>query len=414
MHEGVRDTITDERNEVYNGIGYHHTNTNTNDDDYSNQSTVENLLMECLQYHQQQEKIRSSCTTSCINHHQDATIPTPNHESSVSVVSSPNYYFVPSTLMTPMEIPATTKTPTEQQQQQDRIDQARERAQKILLRFQQQQQPATPSVLYSKDVMNPNNNAAMTLTSNPSENNITIENNFLQQRQIGLEKEKQRKQTAMMKNFQYVMQQQQRRIELLTSRIISTTTTTLPPVHDGESPLPVAAMSQTFPAKVEHTNHDVALNRQCRDNSNRRTEKTKRRSGDICQSRDGGKNNSTNNNNNDFACSASNNNTVAIYISTHPPIQTHNDQQQQQPHLYWNESYLQQLFASYGTIRNIYLYRHKTNRNHHSSSGGGYKGDGIIVYKLIHTDTDEDDGKIQRQTLIDLICGQVRVILCDH
>jgi hypothetical protein len=120
--------------------------------------------------------------------------------------------------------------------------------------------------------------------------------------------------------------------------------------------------------------------------------------------------------------STSSDDTVAIYISITPPIGTfdNNDHelQSQELHLYWNESYLHQLFETYGTIRNIYLYRHKKKNNqskiHHKGGGGGgddgYKGDGIIVYKILNTESpknDDNSKQRQRQILIDLVCGQV-------
>ena len=392
--------------EEFNGIGYHHA------DNLPLPSAVESLLNECLQYHQEQEIIRSQNnsiasrvhpTTSPVQHstHNDHVTVIPTVSVSSSSFVPPQ--FIPSVLTSSSEIvaPTTSDSLTEQQ---ERIDQARERAQKILLRFQQQQQvqQTTPSDVCTNTDIDPTK--ASTTLANDSRKYTMNDIDYVRQRQIGLQREEQRRQTAIIKNLQYVMHQQQRRIEQLTSTIVASTQQPplLPPsvkpenerqaYHRHESP---SAVTDKSDANINGANDKKQRNRndpKCRASLKNRNAQTYDAS----------------------STSTTSTNTVAIYISTNPLISTDYDNEPPETLLYWNESFLHQLFQTYGTIRNIYLYRHKKKKNHQTNCLGGYKGDGIIVYKLLKANTDDADNAVQRQTLMDLICGQVRVTIFFH
>lgn len=248
----------------------------------------------------------------------------------------------------------------------------------------------------------------------------------------------------MVKNLQYLMQQQQYRIELLTSTMVTAATAVAAAANvSTPPPLPISINALQQCPNDETTTLTKYGNGQYRKNN------SKKRNVEDYNSRVDSRNNNRDIHTNDTtvsspslssttATTSNHNTTVAFYISTKPSIAaTYNnsnnniddtykppkeveEERESQYLLYWNETYLNQLFQTYGNIRNIYLYRHKkkkksnpTQPNSRQNDGGGagsYKGDGIIVYKLPNTDSEDDDveNSRQRQLLIDLVCGQVR------
>jgi hypothetical protein len=443
---------------------------NHNDNNSSSNSLVQSLLQQCVSYHEEQEALRRTNHTNVqkihYNHVNDTTFitPTTNSYSSpnilplpivqlpipnnsigsttiTSVVGGVPPYFVPSSSLLSSRATAEsstssfeTKEEIQQQQQQNSIDQAKERAKLIITRFpkfhdiisnnysihphptnQTVSLPPTTSttttILSTTDI--PPTTALTTTT--PTTTSI----DYIQQRQIGFQRETQRKQQAIVKNLQYIMKQQQQRIEQLTSHMIahnaslSTTTTSSTPTTTDLTIIEQLAYKEYNDTIVQQQQQNLD---QSSLNHPNRTSKKRGKYSSLSNNRT-----STNHNyNNDKTA-------VAIYIS----IQQAQQQRQHQyendavtttPNdsvvdtslsQYWNESYLQSLFETYGTIRNIYFYRNKQT--------GLYKGDGLIVYKVImnenddeQNDNDNDNDKknfittTEGQILIDLVCGQVR------
>ena len=448
---GTGTTAGNHDDEYKSGIGYHHPTT----------TTVEQLLRECWQYHQEQEIIR------CHRHYNQAgdddvvvVVGIASTDSSHGMMNgnlpsiAPVVPEVPTPTPTPApnfvmpsiadttetaRLPPTTTNDGHLEPRTHHIASAREQARDIARRFP----PAPANVAVPKvTIPEKTDTADHTIYScTPSNTDINLpvgggdDDDYIHQRQIGFQREEQRKQKAMIRNFQYLYDQQQHRMAQLNARILQGTST--PTTTTTTTTWTSTSTTTTTTAASSNQNHTTTLlpsmtTTKKRGDSNRRHNDDDDDDCDTDRYHDQQQpqqpqqhdDNTTTTATTTNATTGTVPNTVAIYISIEPTVSTvtssstsSNSDQPPPLHLYWNESYLQQLFQTYGTIRNIYLYRH---RNKRKSRLGDYKGDGIIVYKLSRnaTNDDDDDDQVddtlrrqqQRQTLIELICGQVCIM----
>ena len=443
---GTGTTAGNHDDEYKSGIGYHHPTT----------TTVEQLLRECWQYHQEQEIIRchrhynqagdddvvvvvgnpasTDSSHGMMNGNLPSIVPVVPEVPTPTPTPAPNFV-MPSIADTTetARLPPTTTNDGHLEPRTHHIASAREQARDIARRFP----PAPANVAVPKvTIPEKTDTADHTIYScTPSNTDINLpvgggdDDDYIHQRQIGFQREEQRKQKAMIRNFQYLYDQQQHRMAQLNARILPTTSTPTTTTTTYTSTNTTTAASTrnhttTLPTMTATTTkrHRGDSNR-CHDDDDDDDCDTDRYH-DQQQQQQQHDDNTTTTMTTTNATTGTVSNTVAIYISTESTVSTvasstssSNSDQPPPLHLYWNESYLQQLFQTYGTIRNIYLYRH---RNKRKSRWGDYKGDGIIVYKLSRnaTNDDDDDDQVddtlrrqqQRQTLIELICGQVCIM----
>jgi hypothetical protein len=365
---------------------------------------VQELIQECYHYHQQQEAIRQSGLVvaagipdtpdiydSCSSN-SDPVVAVVATDTIASSNSNRNRDVMTLTTAPPHGVVSTAGSSSSSlellqqqqlQQQQQLIDDARKRALDVVTRFQPAPPlPTTSPVAPLIGTLNHNNTmttTAMTVT-NTNNNNNNID--YVQQRHIGFLREQQRKQLFVIKNLQYMIQRHQSQIQQ--------SATTVAAIRQQHQPV----------TNVEHTTqlHNVQTQSHIRPNTKRRKRTTtSTREDQITQSHidtDDTNHRHHHHHHHQYDSHSNSNNTIALYVSTHPPITSTTNE-------YWNETYLQGVFPKTSTaiattdtttattnntnnislcLRNVYLYRQKTN--------GKYKGDGIIVYKISNTVTD--------------------------
>lgn len=313
---------------------------------------VQALMQQCLAYHEEQEVMRQQ-------HQQQVLFTTDSVGSSLQFAHS-------GAVLPAAAAPDAKKyhdgVPTEEKvrtpdasvtindddaHRHQQINDARIRAQEILVRFQLQQQqralevgasdpPAATSVFSTDSV--PHSDAAVSPAV------------FAEQRRVGLQRESERKHRALIKNLEYVAAKESQRIQQLSAavedtsareqmahqqylvnleqrkqRILSAGTGALP----GAKPRRKESSDRTNPAGA------TKLNEASR--------------------------------------------TVAIYIAGLPETVA-------------DEVYVRQLFGGYGSVCKVHLYRDKRS--------GRLKGDALVVYAI-------DGVTSQARALVGKVCGQV-------
>jgi hypothetical protein len=164
-------------------------------------------------------------------------------------------------------------------------------------------------------------------------------------RELMLEKERKRLHMAMLKNFEYVARKEEERLKVKLAQL-------------QETRLLEQQLQQQHAAMLrERKQASLAISKAGIGTSRRQTlEKSKKRQG--------------------LAVSNDNDSSIAIYLSGLPKTMT--------------EDSVRQLFASYGSIRRVHLYRQKQT--------GELKGDALVVY----------NAAADRQTIVATACSQVR------
>lgn len=164
-------------------------------------------------------------------------------------------------------------------------------------------------------------------------------------RELMLEKERKRLHMAMLKNFEYVARKEEERLQVKLAQL-------------QETRLLEQQLQQQHAAMLrERKQASLAISKAGIGTSRRQTlEKSKQRQGRAVGNRD-------------------NESSIAIYLSGLPKTMT--------------EDSVRQLFASYGSIHRVHLYRQKQT--------GELKGDALVVY---NADAD-------RQTIVATACSQV-------
>jgi hypothetical protein len=242
---------------------------------------ISDILLECWAYHEQQERIRNRAKS------QEAPYFVPS-ETATSVTGS-------------IDIPhagtnASQSLCTPNDELQKCVDAARERARAVLEGFHK-----------------PHYSGAVE----------TETTNFKEQRQKGFQREAERKQQALLRNWAYLMDRQNRRAEQLSTQVES---------------------SHAMKTSAEQQYSAVLQKRMDLLQKGGIT--------DLYRSRKTAKS----------SLGTQPNNTAAVYWSTAPPNIT------------LEESDVRQLFGPYGTICKIVQYRNKET--------GLIKGDGLVVYQM--------------------------------
>lgn len=167
-------------------------------------------------------------------------------------------------------------------------------------------------------------------------------------RELMLEKERKRLHMAMLKNFEYVARKEEDRLKVQLAQL-------------QETKLLEQQLQQQHAAMLrERKQASLAISKAGIGTSRRQTlEKSKQRHG--------------------HAVSSENDSSIAIYLSGLPKTMT--------------EDSVRQLFASYGSIRRVHLYRQKQT--------GELKGDALVVY----------NAAADRQMILAAACSQVNHVM---
>lgn len=167
-------------------------------------------------------------------------------------------------------------------------------------------------------------------------------------RELMLEKERKRLHMAMLKNFEYVARKEEERLKVKLAQL-------------EETKLLEQQLQQQHAAMLrERKQASLAISKAGIGTSRRQTlEKSKQRQG--------------------LAVSNDNDSSIVIYLSGLPKTMTENS--------------VRQLFASYGSIRRVHLYRQKQT--------GELKGDALVVY----------NAAADRQMILAAACSQVSHVM---
>jgi len=188
---------------------------------------------------------------------------------------------------------------------------------------------------------------------------------YAQQRQIGLQREEQRKYRALLKNFEYVVHKESERIGRLQAAQDQ--------VAQWEQ-ISQQQYQQNLEQRRQLLLQSQQKSTQQKDSQSRRPQKRARNHAQQQQSEQESKNSTT----------AA---TVAIYVSGFPVAE---------PNVV-SEAFVRQLFGAYGKITRVHFYRNPCDQN--------LKGDGLIVYEVDRMIQEEGgDGATQ---LLESVCVQV-------
>ena len=196
----------------------------------------------------------------------------------------------------------------------------------------------------------------------PQQSTQHLPHYFAQQREIGLEREEQRKHLALLKNFEYVMHIESERIGKLQA------------AQDQVSQWEQISQKQ-YQQKLEKRREYLQIQKRPEKSNDQNTRQQKR----------------LRNNSQQKPREREPVTTAAIYVSGFPVVQ---------PSVV-DEDFVRQLFGSYGKIAKVHLYRNRQDQT--------LKGDGLIVYAI--------DDKDDVASFLESICGQVSsaaLVACSH
>jgi hypothetical protein len=410
------------------GLGYRNENTNISTESSPSNHFVQALLKECLSYHHEQEIIRNNNTQNHDNSTKDDTyqvkppppiiqlpLPQPPLSSSSSsngVIGLPITTAGPSVVASPQAILSSSSS-----SETRTVLEARCRAQQILQRFQNSSANninETVSCETTTYLLEPNIGKTITTRTGTMEAaSPTTTINYVQQRQIGFQREQQRMRNAMIKNLQYILSKQEKKLNQLNSNITNSTQQLESIIQDKHSnqydPKLLHKQSSNFGSNFPLYQSDLPLLQQLsksyHDKNINKNENDNPRSNASNLHKD----------RTTTSAQTSTSTTLALYIHTIPKITSSSSS------LYWKESYIEQLFKPYGTIRNVYLYRNNKQQQQQNASccddDHYYKGDGLVIFKIdnnrscSNNDAEKAESlSIQQQelALLELVCGQVR------
>lgn len=346
------------------GLGYHSgpslsknntaAETSENNEYIGTQDAVQALMQQCMAYHQEQEVIRqqkqqeqtqSTYGTSYQQQQQQQHQTKFVMASSVAEETSVSTTTDTSSPSIPLSKSSTSMSPQWNEEDQQRIQEARARAQAVIARFHQQQEQLLC--------------AATATSSRESEIPPAL---FAEQRYKGLRREEERKRKMLLKNLDYVLMQESERIGTLTAQIeqsaiyeelakrqyqiqLEQRKQRLLQLRDGGSRSGKQRQEQEFaPAKYGHGH----------------------RTSDFKQQQQHERNTPS----------------IAVYLSGLP-----NDGS-------IDEAYVRNLFGVYGSLRKVRFYRDKLT--------GKLKGDGLVVYNLPSQGNDA-----ATMLLLETVCTQV-------
>lgn len=317
------------------GLGYHHHHKGTSasasplaEASATPQDSVQALMQQCLVYHEEQEAIRQQ------QQHVHGKGQNKGHDAAVDENSM---HFVRSvelsnegTKVEDMVLNVITKnaqvtmTREATDNQQQLIEEARERAQVILARFQQQQQ----QLLFRNSVVATSSSENARLGW---ESAGVLPAVFAEQRRVGLQREDERKHRALLRNLEYLAAKESQRILQLNAQV-------------EESAVREKLANQQYQANL--------VQRKERMLSAGRTPPVSNRKQNDC----GG----SQTQHSQPECGSS----LAIYVSGLPVASV-------------DEEYIRQLFGCYGAICKVHFYRDKQSNR--------LKGDGLVVFRLEDT-----------------------------
>jgi hypothetical protein len=299
------------------------------------ESLMKQYLLQCLEYHEEQENVRNQQTQG----------DRPTSQSSFVPASQAPVAFDPirdnSSKYTNTEEAGLSVADQNTANAEVQIEAAKLRAQEILVRFSQQQHsllqvPAEVSVLES--------------------DNILLPSLFAEQRVRGLQREEERKNIALLKNFEYVARKQSEQLQRLAAQVEQ--------ARQAEAHAH-SLYQQQLKERHKRQLHQADLQSQAGIGTLKRAraEKSKEKAGHVPQTAA---------------------RTVAVYLTGLPVDGS------------VRPEYIAGLFSSYEKVVKTHFYRDK--------KSGELKGDGLVVFELSASAL-LDSG----ENLVQSICVQVRV-----
>jgi RNA recognition motif. (a.k.a. RRM, RBD, or RNP domain) len=282
---------------------------------YQSIETAEHaLVQQCLAYHEEQEALRE--------HRPELVIPSEVEFRHPEGNLDPPCPDTVRMLHTESSLEANALEDSQKQ-----IQQAQERAQAILMRFQQQQSALLlPGLTLTEE-------EATAVAASPAV--------FAEQRRVGLERENKRKHLAMLKNFEYLLHKGRSQEAQYQAQIQQ--------AADHEH-----LAAERYQRQLEERKQRLQGGSQSFDTLNRKKKKSKLNEPKYSKR--------------EILDSMT---TVALYVSG---LSSSSSSEAN-----CDDVLLRQLFGAYGTIAKVHLYRDKQT--------GRAKGDGLIVYQLPHSNS---------------------------
>lgn len=258
------------------------------------------------------------------------------------------------------------------------IEEAKARAQSVLARFQQQQ-PGLAAITTDLPTssINSGTSTAAEAAAAPGEDGAPVgvpqqllhpPEYYAQQRQIGLQREEQRKHRALLKNFEYVVHKESERIGRLQA------------AQDQVAQWEQISQQQ-YQQNLEQRRQLLLQSRQKHDQQGKNNKSQRPQKGARNHPHQQPEQEPKS-----LAIAA----TVAIYVSGFPVAE---------PNVV-SEAFVRQLFGAYGKISRVHFYRNRCDQS--------LKGDGLIVYAVDELDQRGNDGATQ---LLESVCVQVSELL---
>lgn len=280
---------------------------------------VKNYLQQCLAYHDEQEGVRHRDETEFrVASTEDVPIDEPPRSASTGVGDE-----------TMMEGPAGAPVSTQSQQQ---VEEGRLRAQAILKRFEEQQQQFLGGMMVS---------GADLTDVEPVV--------YRRQRELGFQREAERKKLAILKNFEYLTHRASCRVGELAAQIDESRELEI--MVNERYQIALEERKRLREQRTHNLNSQAAIGTEKRKHMDKQVRK-------AMSARDI---------------------RVSLYLTGLPTNES------------VGEDFVRNLFGSYGQIRKVHLYRDK--------ASGEMKGDGLVVYNLA------SDGS--EQELVEVVCSQV-------